>query len=163
MQLGSVRRWYDHVKTMQFELLLTMLDLITKNREPTEIPRRYYLLLARYYVEHPERANELLQTCLPLWNNAYFQIIFPLLFHEWVCIDNSYNSWNSVNSSSSFFIIAIMTRNLASKGSLYSLKDQTSSFGWIWRMARSGFIISGWYAIFLMQHWFKKLTDSISS
>ena len=48
------------------------------------MPQRYYLMMSHYYLEYPEKAEEVLSSALHLWNSLHMPLIFALLFHEYV-------------------------------------------------------------------------------
>lgn len=41
-------------------------------------------MMSHYYLEFPEKAEEVLQHSLHLWNTLHMPLIFALLFHEYV-------------------------------------------------------------------------------
>lgn len=68
-----------------FDLPIAHTDLSPdhfKNDAP--IASRYYLMMSHYYLEFPEKAEEVLQHSLHLWNTLHMPLIFALLFHEYV-------------------------------------------------------------------------------
>jgi hypothetical protein len=50
------------------------------------MPQRYYTMMSHYYLEYPEKAEEVLSSCLHLWNSLHMPLLFALLFHEYVRI-----------------------------------------------------------------------------
>ena len=108
-----------------------------------DIPKRYYLLLSEYYLENPEKALEILTSALPLWNNMHFQMIFPLLFHQWVTnLSLTFKATMLLTYYSfyySYFIIVIMIRSLALKDLRYLLRERINYFGLTSKMVQQDF------------------------
>lgn len=62
--------------------LFTSLTDHFKNEIPAS--QRYYLLMSHYYLEHPEKAEQVLAIALHLRSSLHMPLIFVLLFHEYV-------------------------------------------------------------------------------
>lgn len=66
--------------------LLIALSPLCTDHFNNEVPaaQRYYVIMAHYYLEFPDKAEEALSKCLHLWNSLHMPLIFALLFHEYV-------------------------------------------------------------------------------
>jgi hypothetical protein len=54
-----------------------------KGKSDLQVPVRYYLILSNYYVQFPDKANEIKNVDTLLWNTVNFQTIYSqLLFAE---------------------------------------------------------------------------------